>query len=140
VRLGHLGILVRRHDTAAAFYRRLGLVESGRETFAQENVGIAFIRVGDARIELLEPLAPTGPLTRFLDRWGEGIHHLALEVPDLDQALARARAAGIRLIDARPREGARGTRVAFLHPDAIHGVLIELIEAPPERSSANLPE
>lgn len=138
-RLGHLGIIVRRYRAAAAFYRRLGLGESGREAFPQENVRIAFIPVGNARIELLEPLAPTGPLARFLSRRGEGIHHLAFEVPDLDQALARARAAGLRPIDASPRRGAGETRVAFLHPDAAHGVLIELVEASQEQLSDDHP-
>jgi len=138
-RLGHLGIIVRRYRAAAAFYRRLGLVERGREAFPGENVRIAFIPVGNAGIELLEPLAPTGPLVRFLQRRGEGIHHLAFEVPDLDQALARAQAAGLRPIDASPRRGAGGTRVAFLHPDAAHGVLIELVEGSLEQLSDDHP-
>ena len=138
-RLGHLGIIVRRYPAAAAFYRRLGLVVGGREAFPRENVRIAFISVGDVRIELLEPLAPTGPLVRFLGKRGEGIHHLAFEVPDLDEGLARAQAAGLRPIDASPRRGAGGTRVAFLHPDAAHGVLIELVEASQEQLSDDHP-
>ena len=139
VRLAHLGVIVRRIDGAAGFYRRLGLHERAREPFPQENVRIAFIQVAGDQIELLEPLTPTGPLGRFLHERGEGIHHLALEVPDIDRALARARGAGVRLIDATPRRGAHGTRVAFLHPGGFHGVLIELVEVGPEQPSANPP-
>ncbi len=138
-RLAHLGIIVRRIDDAAGVFRRLGLPESGRETFARENIQMAFIRIEDARVELMEPLSPAGPLHRFLAARGEGIHHLALEVPNIDQAMARARAAGIRLIDHAPRPGAHGTRVAFIHPSAAHGVLIELIERSCGRSSVNPP-
>jgi len=129
-RLAHLGVIVRRIDEAALFYRRLGLQESGRETFAQENIQMAFFRIGDARVELMEPTAPTGPLHRFLATRGEGIHHLALEVPDIARAIADARGAGLRLIDESPRPGAHGTRVAFIHPSSAHGVLVELIERP----------
>ena len=139
-RLAHLGVIVRRIDAATAFYRRLGLPEGAPEPFPQENVRMAFVPLAGAQIELLEPLAPTGPLGRFLTERGEGIHHLALEVPDLERALARARAAGVRLIDAAPRRGAHGTRVAFLHPSGFHGVLIELVEVlGPGQSSANSP-
>lgn len=129
-RLAHLGVIVRRIDEAASLYRRLGLQESGRETFAQENIQMAFFRIGDARVELMEPTAPTGPLHRFLATRGEGIHHLALEVPDIARAIADAKGAGLRLIDESPRPGAHGTRVAFIHPSSAHGVLVELIERP----------
>lgn len=128
IRLGHLGVVVRRLDIAAALYRRLGLHEAGRETFAQEQIRIAFIETDEARIELIEPLSPTGPLGRFLTSRGEGIHHLAFEVPDIERALARARDAGMRLIDDSPRGGAHGTRVAFIHPNSARGVLVELVE------------
>ena len=129
-RLAHLGVIVRRIDEAASLYRRLGLQECGRETFAQENIQMVFFRIGDARVELMEPTAPTGPLHRFLATRGEGIHHLALEVPDIARAIADARGAGLRLIDESPRPGAHGTRVAFIHPSSTHGVLVELIESP----------
>jgi methylmalonyl-CoA epimerase len=139
VRLAHLGVIVRRVDAAAAFYRRLGLPEQARDRFPEEDVRMVFLQVAGAQIELLEPLSPAGPLNRFLIGRGEGIHHLALEVPDIDRALARARAAGIRLIDSTPRRGAHGTRVAFLHPDALHGVLIELVEVERGQSSQDPP-
>jgi methylmalonyl-CoA epimerase len=127
-RLAHIGILVHRLTAAASLYQRLGLPEIGRETFDQENIRIAFVPIEEIRIELMEPLAATGSLDRFLATRGEGIHHLAFEVPDIERALVRARSAGARLIDESPRRGAHGTRVAFIHPSSAHGVLIELIE------------
>jgi methylmalonyl-CoA/ethylmalonyl-CoA epimerase len=127
-RLAHIGVLVRDLTAAVSFYQRLGLPEIVRETFDQENIRIAFVPVEEMRIELMEPLVATGSLDRFLATRGEGIHHLAFEVPDLERALARARSAGARLIDESPRRGAHGTRVAFIHPSSAHGVLIELIE------------
>jgi methylmalonyl-CoA epimerase len=127
-RLAHIGVLVRHLADAASLYQRLGLPETGRETFDQENIRIAFVPVEETRIELMEPLTAAGPLDRFLATRGEGIHHLAFEVPDIERALARARSAGARLIDESPRRGAHGTRVAFIHPSSAHGVLIELIE------------
>lgn len=139
VRLIHIGVLVHQIDAAAALYRRLGLPEIGRHEFDQENIRIAQVPVDDIRIELMEPLVTTGPLGRFLVSRGEGIHHLAFEVADIDQALDRARAAGVRPIDESPRRGAHGTRVAFLHPSSTHGVLIELVERPMPRSSADPP-
>jgi len=138
-RLSHIGVLVHRIDTAAPLYRRLGLSEAARETFPQENIQMAFIPVEDIRIELMEPLAGTGPLARFLATRGEGIHHLAFEVPDIDQALARARSAGVRLLDETPRTGAHHTRVAFIHPSATHGVLVELVERTRDRSADDPP-
>jgi methylmalonyl-CoA epimerase len=137
VRLVHLGVIVRRIDAAISLYWRLGLPETGRETLALENVRIAFVGVPETRIELLEALTPGGPLDRFLAARGEGIHHLAFEVADIGQAMARARAAGLRLIDDSPREGAHRTRVAFIHPTSAHGVLVERPHAP--QSCVNLP-
>ncbi|HKV43843.1 MAG TPA: methylmalonyl-CoA epimerase [bacterium] len=128
IRLAHLGIAVRRIAAAEALCRRLGLPPSRHETLGREGVRVAFVPVGDGEIELLEPLTAEGPVGRFLEGRGEGIHHLALEVPDIDAALARARAAGMRLIDETPRPGADGSRIAFIHPASTHGVLFELVE------------
>ena len=136
VRLAHIGLIVRRIDAAVMVYQRLGLSETGREAFPQEHIRIAFIPVEDARIELMETLEPAGPLHRFLAARGEGIHHLAFEVSDLDAALARVRGAGGRLIDETPRQGAGGTRVAFVHPTSMHGALVELVE---RRDGPNTP-
>jgi len=128
IRLAHLGIVVRRIEAAEALTRRLGLAAARHETLEREGVRAAFVPVGGSEIELLEPLAAVGPVGRFLAGRGEGIHHVALEVPDIELALARARAAGMRLIDEVPRPGADGSRVAFIHPASAHGVLFELVE------------
>ncbi|HET8998707.1 MAG TPA: methylmalonyl-CoA epimerase [bacterium] len=138
-RLSHIGVLVHRVDAAAALYQRLGLSGAAREMFPQENIRMAFVPVEDIRIELMEPLTGTGPLARFLATRGEGIHHLAFEVPDIEQALARARSAGVRLIDETPRIGAHDTRVAFIHPSATHGVLVELVERAKDRATDESP-
>ncbi len=138
-RLCHIGVLVHRVDAAASLYQRLGLSEAAREMFPQENIRMAFVPVEDIRIELMEPLTGGGPLARFLATRGEGIHHLAFEVPDIEQALARARSAGVRLIDETPRIGAHDTRVAFIHPNATHGVLVELVERARDRSTNESP-
>jgi methylmalonyl-CoA epimerase len=128
IRLAHIGVIVERIDAAGSLCARLGLSETGRMAFPQENIRIAFIPVEGVRIELMETLEPAGPLHRFLTDRGEGIHHLAFEVPNLESALARVREAGGRLIDETPRRGSEGTRVAFIHPASTHGVLIELVE------------
>jgi methylmalonyl-CoA/ethylmalonyl-CoA epimerase len=130
IRLAHIGVIVRQVDAACPLYALLGLPETGRMTFAQENIRIVFIPVEGARIELMETLEPAGPLHRFLAGHGEGIHHLAFEVPNLEAALAQVREAGGRLIDETPRPGSEGTTVAFIHPTSTHGVLIELVERP----------
>ena len=139
IRLAHIGVLVHSIDDAVSLYARLGLSETGRTTFHQEGIRIAFIPVEGAQIELMETLEPAGPLHRFLARRGEGIHHLAIEVPDLEAALARARAAGARLIDETSRRGSEGTRVAFIHPASTHGVLIELVEKPTGQAAPDTP-
>ncbi len=128
VRLAHVALIVRNVDESArVFGDLLGLVPACREALAQEGIRIAFVTVGGVRLELMEPLDPGGAVNRFLAERGEGVHHLAFLVPDVQAALAQARAAGLRLIDEDARPGARGTRVAFLHPSSTHGVLVELV-------------
>jgi len=129
-RLAHLGVIVHRLDTAEPFYARLGLSPARRESLDRERVRVTFLPVADAEIELLEPAGPEGPLSRFLAARGEGIHHIAFEVDDIERALAIAVASGMRAIDQVPRPGAHGTRVAFLHPGSAHGILLELVERP----------
>ncbi|HTD45663.1 MAG TPA: methylmalonyl-CoA epimerase [bacterium] len=129
-RLAHLGVIVHRLDTAQPFYARLGLSPARRESLDRERVRVTFLPVADAEIELLEPAGPEGPLSRFLAARGEGIHHIAFEVDDIERALAIAVASGMRAIDQVPRPGAHGTRVAFLHPGSAHGILLELVERP----------
>jgi len=130
VRLRHLAVVVPTLDAADRDYGpRLGLSPCGRETVPTEGTRVSFAPIGSSRIEFLEP-AGDGALTRFLARRGAGVHHVALEVPDLGAAMMRARAAGLRLIDPAPRPGAQGTRVAFVHPSTTHGLLVELVERP----------
>jgi len=130
VRLAHLGVIVRGLDAAEPFYTALGLSPGRRISLDREGVRVTFLQVASAEIELLEPATREGPLSRFLATRGEGIHHVAIAVDDIERALAIAIASGMRAIDQTPRPGAHGTRVAFLHPASAHGVLFELIEHP----------
>ncbi len=126
-RVAHVGIAVPSIATALPFYRDvLGLVPGTPET--ADGATIVSLPAGDVRVELLEPLDSDGPVARFLARRGPGIHHICYRVPDLDRALAQCRAAGYRLIDDTPRQGAGGRRIAFLHPQATAGILLELTE------------
>lgn len=127
-KIDHLGVAVASIDEALAVYRALGLSEERREPVPTQKVTAAFLPVGDSSIELLEPTAEDSPIARFLSRRGEGIHHVCFAVEDLDGALADLAARGFRLIHPNPVPGADGKRVAFLHPEAGHGVLIELSE------------
>ncbi len=140
--LSHIGIAVQAMPGALAFYRDvLGLPVVPLAD--ADGARIAGLQAGEALVELLEPLAPETPIGRFLDRRGPGIHHVCFATPDLDGTLARCRAAGVRLIDETPRIGAEGKRIAFIHPAATGGVLVELTEmesAPGDESSATAPQ
>ena len=125
--LDHIGIAVKSID-AARIYAALGLKIDHVESVETQGVRTAFIPVGDANLELLEPLSPQSPVAKFIDKRGEGIHHICLRVTDLEAHLARLKAEGFRLINETPMPGAHGCRVAFLHPAAGEGVLIELSE------------
>ena len=126
-RLAHVGIAVHRIADALPFYRDvLGLAPGHPEQ--ADGATIVSLRFGDVDVELLEPRDPDSPVARFLARRGPGIHHLCYRVPDLDRALARCRAAGYRLVDQTPRHGAGGRRIAFVHPKATAGILLELTE------------
>jgi len=127
-KIDHLGVAVASIDEALAVYRALGVVEQKRERVEGQKVVAAFLPVGESRIELLEPTSPESPIAKFLARRGEGIHHVCFAVEDLDGALADLAAKGFRLIHREAVPGADGKRVAFLHPEAGHGVLIELSE------------
>ncbi len=125
--VAHVGIAVASIAEALPFYRDvLGLVPGRPET--ADGATIVSLRFGDVDVELLEPFDPTGPVAKFVARRGPGIHHICYRVPDLDAALARCRAAGYRLVDETARPGAGGRRIAFLHPQATHGILLELTE------------
>ncbi len=127
--IDHVGIAVSDLEAAVALHRDvLGMVLVHRETLAEQGVRAALLDVGDSHVELLEPLDGDGAVARFLARRGPGLHHVAYRVADIEAALASLSAAGTRLIDARPRDGIRGSRVAFLHPFATGGVLTELVQ------------
>jgi len=125
--IDHLGIAVPALDEAVAFYETLGLTVAHRETVATEKVNVAMLPAGDSRIELLEPAASDSPISKFLDKRGPGLHHVALKVPDLAAAVARLRANGARLLN-EPRAGAGGHLYVFVHPASAGGVLLELIQ------------
>jgi methylmalonyl-CoA/ethylmalonyl-CoA epimerase len=126
-RVAHIGIAVPSIAEAVAFYRDvLGLAPASPET--ADGATIVSLALGDVHVELLEPRDPTSPIAKFLAKRGPGVHHICYRVPDLDQALARCRAAGYRLVDEVPRRGAGGRRIAFLHPKATAGILLELTE------------
>jgi methylmalonyl-CoA/ethylmalonyl-CoA epimerase len=127
--LDHIGIAVKNLDSAIRFYTLvLGLAEGGRETLADRGLEIAFIPTGDSKVELLRPLGQDNTVAKFIESRGEGIHHLAFKVDDVGAALERAREAGFSLIDEKPRPGAGGMMVAFVHPKSTNGVLIEFCE------------
>ena len=130
-RIDHVAVVVRDLDTALHFYRdMLGIAPSRVLDFPQEGVRIAFLPLGGANgseIELLEPINPAGSVARFLEQRGGGLHHICLEVPDIDRALAELRVAGAQVLDETPRATAEG-RGIFLHPKGTGGVLLELVQ------------
>lgn len=126
-RIAHIGIAVRELDEILPLYRDvLGLDET--PLAGADGARIVGLNAGESLVELLQAESPESPIAKFIDRRGPGIHHVCFAVNDLDATLERCRAAGIRLIDERPRIGAEGKRIAFLHPSATAGVLIELSE------------
>lgn len=125
--LDHIGIAVRSLD-AAKVYEALGLEIEHVETVESQGVKTAFLAVGDSHLELLEPTGPDSTVAKFIEKRGEGIHHICLRVDDIEAHLAVLKAKGFRLINEAPVPGAHGCRVAFLHPAAGNGVLIELSE------------
>jgi methylmalonyl-CoA/ethylmalonyl-CoA epimerase len=125
--LDHIGIAVKSLE-AAKIYKDMGLEVQHVETVETQRVKTAFLSVGDSNLELLEPTSPDSPIAKFIEKRGEGIHHLCFRVDDLEAHLERLKAEGYRLINEAPVPGAHGCRVAFLHPAAGNGVLIELSE------------
>ena len=125
--LDHIGIAVRSIE-AAKIYRALGLDVDHVETVDTQRVKTAFLSVGDSNIELLEPVSADSPVAKFIEKRGEGIHHICFRVDDIESHLERLKKEGYRLINEAPVPGAHGCRVAFLHPAAGNGVLIELSE------------
>ncbi len=127
-RLDHIGIAVKSIAEALKVYEAMGLKSVGVEEVAEQKVRVAFLPIGETEIELLESTAPDGPVAKYIEKNGEGIQHLALRVDNLEAALAEMKAKGVRLIDEKPRYGAGGAKIAFVHPRSTGGVLLELSE------------
>ncbi len=130
--IDHLGIAVRSLVQARAFYEKLGLQVMAEETVEQEKVKLAMVPVGQSRIELLEPTTPDSAVARFLEKRGEGLHHIALHVDDLNQVFEHLKRAGTRFISDEIKVGAGGHLYVFVHPASAGGVLLELCEDPPK--------
>jgi methylmalonyl-CoA/ethylmalonyl-CoA epimerase len=129
LKIDHLGIAVKSIAAGKNFWTDvLGLEFEGTETVAEQKVTTAFLSVGESEVELLESTAPDGPIALYLEKKGEGIQHIAFRVANIEAALSELKAKGIRLIDEKPRIGAGGARIAFLHPKSTNGVLVELCE------------
>jgi len=125
-------------ESATPLVSALGLTDVALEEVPSQKARMQFLAAGETHVELLESTSPDGPIAKFIEKRGEGLHHIALLVSDLDVALTEARAAGLRLVDEFPRPGARGARIAFLHPKSTGGVLIELVERPtPNRQAGS---
>ena len=128
LKIDHIGIAVESLAESSKLYELLGIKSTGTEEVADQKVKVAFFPVGDSEVELLESTASDGPIARYIEKNGEGMQHIALRVDDLDAALAELKAKGVRLIDEKPRYGAGGARIAFVHPKSTGGILLELSE------------
>ena len=129
VKIDHIGIAVKSLAEAIKVYEdAIGLKVSGYDQIDDQGVRVAMLDIGESRIELLEPTGPDSPIEKFMTKRGEGIHHIAVRVDNIERALERLKSQGVRLVDSVPRRGAHNTRTAFLHPSSTHGVLLELVE------------
>jgi methylmalonyl-CoA epimerase len=125
--IDHIGIAVRSIDESLGFWETtLGIKCTGRETVEDQKVTTAFLPIRDTEVELLEPTSDDSTIAKYIEKRGEGIHHIAIRVDDLESCLAELRANGVRLIDETPRAGAGGAMIAFVHPKATGGILLEL--------------
>ncbi|WP_457751589.1 methylmalonyl-CoA epimerase [Thermococcus sp.] len=127
-RIDHVGIAVKNLEEAMKVWEGLGLKVDEVEEVPDQKVRTAIIHVGESRIELLEPTAEDSPIAKFIAKRGEGIHHIALGVDDIEEHLEKLKEEGYRLIDEKPRIGAGGAKIAFVHPKAVTGVLLELCQ------------
>jgi methylmalonyl-CoA/ethylmalonyl-CoA epimerase len=129
MKINHLGIATKGIDEALKFWENaLGLENVHTEIVEDQKVRVAMLPIGESRIELLEPTSEDSPISKFLEKRGGGIHHIAVEVEDIEAALAKLKQEGARLIDETPRIGAEGCLVAFVHPASANGVLLELVQ------------
>jgi methylmalonyl-CoA/ethylmalonyl-CoA epimerase len=127
----HLGYAVEDIEAASSFYREnFGAEPTEPEVVGEQGVIATMFRVGESMVELVQPTRPDSPVGRFLERRGEGVHHVAYQVDDLETALRELKKNGVEIIDEEPRRGAGGTRIAFIHPKSAFGVLTELVELP----------
>ena len=129
MKINHLGIATRSIEEALKFWQdSLGLENIHTEIVEEQKVRVAMLPIGESRVELLEPTSDDSPISKFLEKRGGGIHHIAIEVEDIEASLAKLKADGARLIDEIPRIGAEGCLIAFVHPAATGGVLLELTQ------------
>ncbi len=129
IKIDHIGIAVKNAEEALkVFSGLLGIKSSGSETVEEQKVKTTFLPVGDSELELLESTSPDGPIAKFIETKGQGMQHIAFRVANIEEALKELKEKGVRLIDEKPRKGAGGAKIAFLHPKATSGVLVELSE------------
>ena len=132
-KINHIAIAVKDLDEATKFYENsLGLSLSGVEVVAEQKTKVGFFRIGESNIELVQPAEPGSPLEKFLETRGPGIHHICLEVDDIEAEIKSLLDKGVVMIDQKPRLGAHHTKVAFIHPKSSNGILVELVELPKE--------
>ncbi len=128
-KINHIGVAVKQLESSLhVFQELLGMKCSGVEEVKEQNVKVAILPIGESKIELLESTSPEGNIAKYIEKKGEGIHHIAFEVNDLEAILVDLKKKGVQLIDQEPRSGAGGARIAFLHPKSTNGILIELCE------------
>jgi len=129
LKIDHIGIAAKSIDQVAPFWTTiLGLLMTGRETVEEQKATTAFLPVGESELEILESTSPDGALAKFIESRGEGVQHIALRVENIEEALKELKEKGVRLIDEKPRRGAGGAKIAFIHPKSTNGVLLELSE------------
>jgi methylmalonyl-CoA/ethylmalonyl-CoA epimerase len=128
-KINHIGIAVKSLNDSLPFYRdNLGMAFAGIEEVVEQKVRVAMLQIGDSKIELLEPTSEESAVAKFMEKNGPGIHHLAYEVEDIEAAIQKLMADGARMIDEKPRTGAHGSRIAFIHPKSSNGVLTEICQ------------
>jgi len=128
-KIDHIGIAVKSvKETSELLSNILGLKVAGEESVEEQKVKVALLPLGDSEVELLESTSPEGPIARFIEKKGEGIQHIAFRVNNIEEVLEKLKKEGVRLIDEKPRYGAGGAKIAFLHPKSTNGILVELCE------------